>query len=300
VPANLHYYLINVAEKLQTQKYSRLAAMVIVLYDTLITMDREGCYIWSQSWSSMKAIYIINRYWGLFAIAVDTWIAVTDIRTDALCQFQLIFQSWSGLATMLLVEVIMMIRVHALYERDKWIAVLLSTVFVMQAAITATLLTALSRTLDTEVYSFMPACGTSIPMPKWFVVFWVPAVLTDMLLLALTLRRAFSYGISHGDSWKKSKLLNTIVRDQILYFVGFLLIAGANMLILMFGPKLICVALGFLLGFPVIMGCRMLLNLKEIADEKEDFDKITLTTLVFAPAADRRLSVDAESTRVEI
>ncbi len=33
-PPNFHYYLINVAENLQTQKYARLAAMVVVLYDT--------------------------------------------------------------------------------------------------------------------------------------------------------------------------------------------------------------------------------------------------------------------------
>ncbi len=76
----------------------------------------------------------------------------------------------------------------------------------------------------------------------------------------------------------------------------FLLVAGANMFIIMFRPKLICVALGFLIGFPVIMGCRMLLNLKEIADDREDFDNITLATLVFASGtATRHSSVAVES-----
>lgn len=104
---------------------------------------------------------------------------------------------------------------------------------------------------------------------------------------------------------KTSKMVGTIARDQTLYFVGcdfhylrfhhtdsfneskfrFVLVAGVNIPIIAFSPLLICVAFGFVLGFPLIMGCRMFLNLREIADEEEDLDRITLSTLVFVPGA---------------
>lgn len=51
-------------------------------------------------------------------------------------------------------------------------------------------------------------------------------------------------------------------------------------------PLLICVAVGFNLGFPLIMGSRLLLNLREMAEEDlvsgMSVKNTTLTAIVFA------------------
>jgi len=179
----------------------------------------------------------------------------------------------------------MMIRVHALYERDKRITYLLSTLFIVQLVVSATSLSLLVNTLQVESFAISRACGSSIAVPKWFMIFWLPALLTDIVLLMLTLRRAYAFGDKSDRDLDKSKLVGTLARDQILYFVGFMLVAGVNIPIIAFSPLLICVAFGFVLGFPLVMGCRMFLNLREIADEMEDLDRITLSILVFAPGA---------------
>ena len=51
-------------------------------------------------------------------------------------------------------------------------------------------------------------------------------------------------------------------------------------------PLLICVAVGFVLGFPLIMGSRLLLNLREMAEEEVaggTTRSVTLSALVFLP-----------------
>ncbi len=49
----------------------------------------------------------------------------------------------------------------------------------------------------------------------------VPAVLTDVLLLAMTLRKALEFrNETREGTWKKSEVFNTILHDQILYFIG--------------------------------------------------------------------------------
>ncbi|KLO20026.1 hypothetical protein SCHPADRAFT_25754 [Schizopora paradoxa] len=73
LPPGWKYLPTEVFRNLQVQKYSRLAAMVIVFYDGLITMDREVQYVWKKRNSPMKLIYIVIRYWGLFVVVVDTW-----------------------------------------------------------------------------------------------------------------------------------------------------------------------------------------------------------------------------------
>ncbi|KLO20025.1 hypothetical protein SCHPADRAFT_934648 [Schizopora paradoxa] len=112
----------------------------------------------------------------------------------------------------------------------------------------------------------------------------LPALLTDLMLLVLTIRKVYSHDVT-GDDSKRSKLVSAIAHDQILYFIGFLFVAGVNIPIIAFNPLLICVAFGFVLGFPLIMGCRMFLNLREIADESEVPNEITLSELVFASGA---------------
>ncbi|KDR83371.1 hypothetical protein GALMADRAFT_637921 [Galerina marginata CBS 339.88] len=41
-----------------------VAALVITIYDHLITLDTEVEYVWSKRWSKSKGLFIIARYLG--------------------------------------------------------------------------------------------------------------------------------------------------------------------------------------------------------------------------------------------
>jgi len=78
-------------------------------------------------------------------------------------------------------------------------------------------------------------------------------------------------------------LIETLAKDQIFYFFGIMLCAVLNVVFYAVSAVFICVAVGFVLGFPLIMGSRILLNLREMAaDEVKDRERgLSLTTLQF-------------------
>lgn len=69
------------------------------------------------------------------------------------------------------------------------------------------------------------------------------------------------------------------------YTTRILSIATANMMAVIFAPLLVCFAVGFILGFPLIMGSRLLLNLREMAerDPTGSIPSMTLPSMLFVP-----------------
>ncbi|KAG8906372.1 hypothetical protein FRB99_007056 [Tulasnella sp. 403] len=50
------------ATSLHITHYCRVAITMLVLYDTLITLDVEIFYVWSSPWTSSKVVFLLNRY----------------------------------------------------------------------------------------------------------------------------------------------------------------------------------------------------------------------------------------------
>ena len=73
---------------------------------------------------------------------------------------------------------------------------------------------------------------------------------------------------------------------------------------MVFEPLLICFAVGFVIGFPLIMGSRLLLNLREMAerDPVGSTPSISLPTIHFAPSRSTRgeqnFSVQSQSVTI--
>ncbi|KDR67293.1 hypothetical protein GALMADRAFT_147284 [Galerina marginata CBS 339.88] len=44
---------------------STVTAIIIVIYDHLITLDREIIFIWAGKWTFAKLLFLANRYWVL-------------------------------------------------------------------------------------------------------------------------------------------------------------------------------------------------------------------------------------------
>lgn len=135
----------------------------------------------------------------------------------------------------------------------------------------------------------------------------LPTVLVGLLLLFLTVYKAIQFRRMSRNGGG-SRLFQTLVRDQIMYFVGYafhlminlktfdanspllpcsiFLVSGANMIAVSLEPLLICVAVGFNIGFPLLMGSRLLLNLREMAEEDlvlgMSVKNTTLTAIRFA------------------
>ncbi|KAG8717400.1 hypothetical protein FRC08_007559 [Ceratobasidium sp. 394] len=55
--------LIESLEAIRLAKYMAVAAMVIVVYDAMLTYDREVQLIWGSRWSFVRVLFTLARYY---------------------------------------------------------------------------------------------------------------------------------------------------------------------------------------------------------------------------------------------
>ncbi|KAI5120050.1 hypothetical protein M0805_007802 [Coniferiporia weirii] len=214
-------------ERIQSQKLSRVSSMIIVLYDIMLTMDKEIEYFWKQRWSTVKLIYMLNRYGGLLFVVIGTW-----------GSFQLYFQQWTGWIPVLLVEIILLIRVNTLYERSRKSSMLLAFFFIVQACVMATALSVFELQTDVFVVTHINSCGTHERPPTWLTIFWLPPIIMDLGLLVLTFKKSLAIRrMIPGSDWRDYELHRILLRDQALYFTGILICSLTNMAFLSLGPN---------------------------------------------------------------
>ncbi|KIK57949.1 hypothetical protein GYMLUDRAFT_75221 [Collybiopsis luxurians FD-317 M1] len=78
-----------------------IAAFTILVYDCILTFDKEITYIWKSPWTMPKLLYILVKYYGLAQLSGGPVIFTT------------------------LVNIILGLRLHALYRSSKLVAALI-------------------------------------------------------------------------------------------------------------------------------------------------------------------------------
>ncbi|KAF8983951.1 hypothetical protein BDQ17DRAFT_751029 [Cyathus striatus] len=109
---------------------SCLAALVVLLYDHVITFRFEYKYIWKRPQSPVKSMYLFCRYFGLICQTVNAVLVFSKLQkapVDAmLCRswFTFLIASCSVLGTIF--HIIVALRVYALHLKDHKIGILLA------------------------------------------------------------------------------------------------------------------------------------------------------------------------------
>ncbi|KAH8106460.1 hypothetical protein DFH11DRAFT_1830605 [Phellopilus nigrolimitatus] len=142
-------------------RYTQVALLTFLVYDSIITMDKEIRYFW-------------NRYIGLLG-------AVSGIARYG-------FTLMQGLADILLM------RVLALYHQDKRLAACLRALFGLEAAFTLGILiydNIYQETIVGELAEGVTFCGQTRNPPKvWDALSWATPMLYGIILMVLALYKA--------------------------------------------------------------------------------------------------------------
>ncbi|KAG1861089.1 VTC domain-containing protein [Suillus tomentosus] len=95
-----------------------VAAFVAVTYDWSLTFAQEVELIWRQHWSLMTVLYLSTRYLGIVYAAMAI-----------LCVIIYIVQIWVGVLVSALLWVIIIARLHAMYQQSRKILIFLVVTF---------------------------------------------------------------------------------------------------------------------------------------------------------------------------
>ncbi|KAI5116271.1 hypothetical protein M0805_002617 [Coniferiporia weirii] len=247
----------------QVELFARVSATTLLAYDIVITMDKEVKYFWKTPFTPISFLYFLNRYLGLLE-------ALLDIR----CDFLTWFYDISGWIGILAIDVILLIRVIALYERSQKLTVCLSSLFVAEAAVMLwfTVRIRLDIGIGISIGKLLSGigdvtgCGVTLDIPQLMaVLYWIPPTVFELILLVLSVRKGTEFwGVTAG--LKGFKLMHVLIRDQIVYF-ALVLACGVANVILIYVDKGVMTAGAIFTNAtaPCILGSRILINLREAA-----------------------------------
>ncbi|KAG2117671.1 hypothetical protein BD769DRAFT_1751347 [Suillus cothurnatus] len=100
--------------------YFEVAASAGVMYDWVLTLGQEVELLWRQRWSLMTVLYLSLRYLGILY-------AVLNI----LCRMMYLTMNWVGIVVLAIMGVIMIVRLHAMYQQSRRLLNFLILVFLV-------------------------------------------------------------------------------------------------------------------------------------------------------------------------
>lgn len=96
-----------------------MASVLVLLYDTLLTIDDEVEYIWKQKFSAVTFIFFMNRYYAIAVMTVTTLQEILPVFTASICKKMIKFPLFAGsIPLTIFPNIIIGLRVYALYKRN--------------------------------------------------------------------------------------------------------------------------------------------------------------------------------------
>ncbi|KAN0136123.1 hypothetical protein V8E53_005983 [Lactarius tabidus] len=205
-----------------------------VYFNSITNLAPLVQFLWSpgnQGWLTLACL--INRYLPLFG---HIPLAVSYLRSQRdipVCQGLHLYHEVFGIFMQSLAGLLCMIRVYALYGRNRRVLAALLMVGAASILFTSWAMVASRRDMSEtiEVMSSLPGCNQYLPSEgaRDAAVAWIGVLVFDSAIFSLTLYKAFTMG-------RGIRLLNVIVRDGTMYFSALFIMNLANILMLLLAP----------------------------------------------------------------
>ncbi|KAG2369331.1 hypothetical protein BDR07DRAFT_1604639 [Suillus spraguei] len=129
------------------QSYWFVAAGAVVVYDWVLTLGQEIELIWRQCWSLMTVLYLVMRYIGIpysviYSLEDMPMVSLTDAvsipqlynsypTNTLICRGNIINYAvtWTNVAVAAMLGIIMIARLHAMYQGSRIMLILLVIIF---------------------------------------------------------------------------------------------------------------------------------------------------------------------------
>ncbi|GAA5830212.1 hypothetical protein JCM3766R1_002825 [Sporobolomyces carnicolor] len=143
--SKLGYYLYV------SQRYM-IGYLGVFLWDHLSLLPLEIKYMWKDKrWTVTKIAFLINRYWGLLSVITVFWMVFGNI-SNSLCGRINWFLSVLVTFSTIVCDVIVGIRVYAIYDCKKYMLAILATFVAAETALMVRTVVRLVRLTNINVY----------------------------------------------------------------------------------------------------------------------------------------------------
>ncbi|KAH8806878.1 hypothetical protein DL96DRAFT_600938 [Flagelloscypha sp. PMI_526] len=257
-------------------------AVVILLYDHILTFHFEIEYIWSQRWGKSSAIFFLNRYFGLAAHITSLTFNHVPHSDSKFCHSTVLAHQVFLVAAQIIVCLIISMRVYALYGCSKKIMwFLLIYVSLLLAIVCWSVSGQLTLDSGEEDTRTTTNCHKTMDIrsSKSLAISYGVLFAYDAAIFGLTLFKTCETR-PRAMNTRSVSLVALLLRDGAIYFMLKALVNLGNILTVFLAPPFFRGCLGtFSSCLSITLVSRMMLNLHRAHSALGVFT--TLTTPMF-------------------
>ncbi|KDQ58845.1 hypothetical protein JAAARDRAFT_205903 [Jaapia argillacea MUCL 33604] len=230
---------VQLLGNIELSRLCRVSATVIALYDhgeidhpesssmvdeirlsKGICLNQETNLIWKQQRSVATALYIMTRYVGNLLVIANLFLVMLDLHTDKVSVRLMMFQGSAAIAPVYVVQVILQFRLYAIYDRSRWIAILMFSLFVIQIifAMVFSLYDITSLRAISQNFDIFDVCVVT-HIPRFSCATWICVMAFEAVLFLLALWKVILRVMKTRERWRKGLVADILLRDNLLYFL---------------------------------------------------------------------------------
>ncbi|KIM30762.1 hypothetical protein M408DRAFT_327748 [Serendipita vermifera MAFF 305830] len=217
--------VVSALQQLQISRYLAGVALVLCLYDWILLFGDEYMTIWKTRWTLPKGIYYFNRTVTPIGLIMANF-QLSELKTEPLSETVCTVYGYTmGLAELVsffLCNLLLTLRLVALYKRKRWVCWFLYTFLVISYVIAAVLVVWTFRVYGQTIHysQMLHVCGSETRSPLMPAIFFVPSVF-EFTIFFMTGYRAWQ-DAKNITSLSSAPFLTILYRDGIIvFFVSF-------------------------------------------------------------------------------
>ncbi|TFK71128.1 hypothetical protein BDN72DRAFT_480306 [Pluteus cervinus] len=239
-----------------------VGAVTFQICELFSFLGEEVEYFWKEKYTLTKVVYLWSRYFPLgaqiFNLVITHMAQVSYPQTNSarLCSIGFVFKSILAQMTLEAIEAILMVRLHALYNRSRRTGAFLVTIFLFNV-----IMHTYANILSIRSLIAVPSCAPPKAPPRTLIFFGVSAILGQSVIFIMTLGK-YACGIREG--WRRCPLALLMLRDGASAY-ALLFVTISVMVSIELMRSLTDLMLGGIFVWYVaivsVVGCRIVLNL---------------------------------------
>ncbi|KAG2033648.1 hypothetical protein BDR03DRAFT_661180 [Suillus americanus] len=223
----------------RVSSYFLVAAFVGVVYDWALTFGQEVELVWRQRWSLMTVLYLSVRYFGILFAALNLLDSVPTISlTDTVSWIMSVICSWTYVLVFAMLWVIMITRLHAMYQQSRKILIFLIVAFLADNIFNGVIavLTAMHTLGEELILSGTYQCTISYMEGKLLLysIPWILGVVWEVLALCLAIWiviKHFRELRQHSTGGIFKDCFMVLMQTHIFYFASFAAVSCFQLII---------------------------------------------------------------------
>ncbi|KIK42839.1 hypothetical protein CY34DRAFT_82912 [Suillus luteus UH-Slu-Lm8-n1] len=243
---------MNICQTVIIGKQSRAAALGLLIYEHIITIEDEIDLIWLKRKSWVTYLYHFNRWLPALWLTFDLMHSLRPFPFKVCCTAH----AQPSLIEPSFLSAILQLRVWAIYDRSRRILswmIILSTIEVAAMALLIGL--TIVRVEKFPVVSTPVGCLFEGLAPL-SAIFWTPALILEPIICILVLKKVFL------DQQQRTELATFLARDSLLYFLVIFMQLIASTIVWARFPSYIDLFMPWSVALPSLLCNRLLLNMR--------------------------------------